>query len=453
MKPVIVLVGRPNVGKSTLFNALTRSRNALVADIPGLTRDRQYGDGRVGGKPYLVVDTGGIVGEPGVSAARDLKDLMHAQTREAMAEADAILFLVDGREGLMAVDRDIATMLRRINVPVYLVVNKAEGMDADIVAADFFALGLGAPIPISAAHGDGMNTLMEHVLDRFAPTSAEEEREQDRPRIAVAGRPNVGKSTLVNALLGEERVVVYDQPGTTRDPIRIPFDREGKEYLLIDTAGVRRRARIDERIEKFSVIKTMQAIDEANVVVLVLDAQQGITEQDATLAGYVLEKGRSIVLVVNKWDGLEASRREWVKRELERKLPFLSFAKPHFISALRGTNLGALFPAIDTAFAAAFREMPTSVLNRVLKKAIEQQAPPITALGRRSKLKFAHQGGRNPPLVIIHGNQVDAVPESYRRYLENTFRKAFKLSGSPVRIEFKSGENPFEKRVRAPKKK
>ncbi len=441
MKPVIVIIGRPNVGKSTLFNALTRSRDALVADQPGLTRDRLYGEGKIGDRPYFVVDTGGIGTPAQIPESDALKALMLMQTRQAMAEADAILFLLDAREGLNAADRDIAEDLRRLRTPVFVVVNKTEGMDPHVAAAEFHVLGLGAPLPISAAHGQGLAALMQDVLQRF-PLEESEMEPQDRPRIAVVGRPNVGKSTLVNAMLGEERVVVFDQPGTTRDSIRIPFERNGKSYILIDTAGMRRRGRIADVLEKYSVVKSLQAIDEANVAILVLDARQQISEQDAGLAGYILEQGRSLVLAVNKWDGLEESARAWIKREVERKLMFLSFSKPHFISALHGTNIGALFGAVDRAFSAARKNLATPVLNRVLAKAV-QAVPPPMAGGRRIKLKLAHQGGKNPPLVVIHGNQVGAMPASYRRYLENTFRKAFKLEGTPVRVEFRQAENPY----------
>jgi GTP-binding protein len=442
MKPVIVLVGRPNVGKSTLFNALTRSRDAIVADEPGLTRDRQYGDGRVGGRPYIIVDTGGIA-----ASNDELRELSLGQTRQAMEEADAILFLTDARAGPSAGDLEIAADLRRLQRPVTLVVNKMEGLDPDLALAEFHALGLGQPIAISAAHAQGLDTLVQRVLAPFPITEEAEPQAAEVPRIAVAGRPNVGKSTLVNALLGEERVIASSIPGTTRDSVRIPLERAGKQYVLIDTAGVRRRGRVEDAIEKYTVVKTLQAIDDANVVILVLDAQQEISEQDATLAGYILDQGRALVLAVNKWDGLEASQRAWIKRELERKLAFLVFAKPHFISALNGTHVGDLFPAIDRAFASARRALTTPSLNRILEQAVAALPPPVVK-GRRIKMKFVHQGGKNPPLIIIHGNQVDAVPEAYRRYLSNTFAKKLKLEGTPVRIEFKAGENPFKDRTK-----
>jgi len=437
MKPVVVLVGRPNVGKSTLFNVLTRSRAAIVADEPGVTRDRQYGDGRVGDRAYLVVDTGGLA----TATQSGIAALMTAQTRQAIDEADAIVFVVDGRAGPTADDREIAGQLRKLGKPVTLAVNKVEGLDSATAVAEFHSLGLGDPQAISSAHGQGIEALMRHVLFPLPRTTLAEPL-ADLPRIAIAGRPNVGKSTLANALLGEDRVVVADQPGTTRDSIQIPISHDGREYLLIDTAGVRRRARVAEAVEKFSVIKTLQSIGEANVVILVVDARQEVSDQDVDLAGYVLEQGRSLVLVVNKWDGLEESRRDWIKRELDRKLPFLSFAPPHFISALERTGIGRLFPAIDRAFASAQADLPTARLNRVLEKAIQATPPPI-ARGRRIKLKFAHQSGHNPPCITINGNSVAHVPDSYRRYLSNAFRNAFKLEGTPVRVVFEQGENPF----------
>jgi GTP-binding protein len=437
MKPVVALVGRPNVGKSTLFNALTRSRAAIVADEPGVTRDRQYGDGRVGDRPYLLVDTGGLT-----DASQGIAALMTAQTRQAIDEADTLVFVVDGRAGPASADYDIAGYLRRLGKPVTLAVNKTEGFDPDSAVSEFFALGLGTPVPVSGAHNSGLDLLMTRVLAPL-PRTEYAEPPTDLPRIAVAGRPNVGKSTLVNAMLGEERVVVADQAGTTRDSIRIPLHHAGHDYLLIDTAGVRRRTRVAEGVEQYSVIKTLQAIGEANVVILVLDARQEVSEQDVDLTGYILEQGRSLVLAVNKWDGLDESRRDWIRREVDRKLPFLSFAPPHFISALEGKGVVELFPAIDRAFTSAQVEMTTAHLNRVLEKAIQATPPPI-ARGRRIKLKFAHQSGKNPPRVTIYGNLVSQVPESYRRYLSNVIRTAFHLEGTPVRIDFAQGENPYE---------
>lgn len=442
MKPVVALIGRPNVGKSTLFNALTRSRDALVADLPGLTRDRQYGEGRVGDRPYLVVDTGGLAEE-----TDELRALSARQTRQAIAEADSVIFLVDARVGLLANDREIAEDLRRRGTRVALCVNKAEGVDPHIALAEFHALGFSSLFAISAAHQKGLEALMAEVLSPFPADPEPSETAEHIPRIAVAGRPNVGKSTLINALLGEERVVVSNQPGTTRDSVEVILEHQDRRYAVIDTAGVRRHARVSDAIEKFSVIKTLQAIDRANVVILVLDARQTVSDQDASLAGHVLDQGRALVLAVNKWDGLPESERAWIRREVERKLPFLGFAKPHFISALQGLRVKELLPAVDRAFASARRELPSPQLNKVLRRAVEAVPPPI-GRGRRIRLKYAHQGGRNPPLIVIHGSQTDAVPDSYRRYLANAFRAAFKLEGTPVRIDLQSGFNPFDRNRR-----
>jgi len=438
MLPVIALVGRPNVGKSTLFNRLTRSRDALVADQPGLTRDRQYGTGKLGRHAYVVVDTGGISGDrAGIDA------LMEQQVRQAIGEADHILFLLDAREGCTGGDELIARELRRTGKPVTLAVNKSEGLDEVAAAGDFYRLGLGEPALIAAAHGRGVRSLIDGVLEQFPEPPEETAEEELGIQIAVVGRPNVGKSTLVNRLLGEERVVAFDQPGTTRDSIYIPFERNDKRYTLIDTAGVRRRARIKEAIEKFSIIKTLQAIEAANVVLMLLDARQGVGEQDATLAGHVLESGRALILVVNKWDGLEAEQREWVKREIERKLPFLNFARHHFISALHGSGVGELFDMVDQVYASATRDLSTPELTRLLEAIVQEHQPPLVK-GRRIKLRYAHQGGRNPPIIVIHGNQTEQVPDSYKRYLVSSFRKALRLKGTPIRIEFRSGENPYE---------
>ena len=438
MLPTLVLVGRPNVGKSTLFNRLTRSRDALVADLPGLTRDRHYGRGRVGEKPFLVVDTGGL--EP---VAKDgIMHEMAKQTRQAVDEADVVLFLVDGRQGVTPQDQIIATELRKTGRPVHLLVNKAEGMQRARVTADFFELGLGEPLPISSAHGDNVDEVVDIALEAFPMPEEGAVEESDHPKIAIVGRPNVGKSTLVNAILGEERVIAFDQPGTTRDSIYIDFERSGKQYTIIDTAGVRRRGKVDEAIEKFSVIKTLQAVEDANVVVLVVDARDQITEQDAHIADFVLQAGRALVLAVNKWDGLDDYRRDMAKREIERKLHFLSFAKQHFISALKGSGLGGVLKSVDEAYAAAMAKLPTPKLTRVLIAAIEKQQPPR---GRfRPKMRYAHQGGSNPPLIVIHGSALEHVPDSYKRYLEHTFCEAFHLQGTPLRIEFKAGKNPFE---------
>ncbi len=442
MLPTRVLVGRPNVGKSTLFNRLTRSRDALVADLPGLTRDRHYGRGRIGDKPFLVVDTGGL--EP---VAKDgIMHEMAKQTRQAVDEADVVLFLVDGRQGVTPQDQIIANELRKTGRPVHLLVNKAEGMQRARVTADFFELGLGEPLPISSAHGDNVEEVVSIALEDFPMPEEGAKEEADHPKIAIVGRPNVGKSTLVNAILGEERVIAFDQPGTTRDSIYIDFERNGTQYTIIDTAGVRRRGKVEEAIEKFSVIKTLQAVEDANVVVLVVDARDQITEQDAHIADFVLQAGRALVLAVNKWDGLDDYRRDMAKHEIERKLYFLNFAKQHFISALKGSGLGGVLKSVDEAYAAAMAKLPTPKLTRVLMAAVEKQQPPR---GRfRPKMRYAHQGGSNPPLIVIHGSALEHVPDSYKRYLEHTFCEAFHLQGTPLRIEFKAGKNPFEGKKR-----
>ena len=442
MKPTLVLVGRPNVGKSTLFNRLTRSRDALVADLPGLTRDRHYGDGRLGDRPYFVVDTGGL--EP---VAKDgMLGEMAKQTLAALAEADAVIFLVDGRDGLAPQDRRIGAQLRKARVRVWIAVNKVEGMDPAIATAEFHELALGVPHAISAAHGDGVRALVDEVLAQLPPDApAPEPEEGDAPRVAVVGRPNVGKSTLVNRLLGEDRMIVYDQPGTTRDAIELPFERDGRRYVLVDTAGVRRKGRVFETIEKFSVVKTLQAIDRANVVVLVLDAAAGVADQDAHLAGYIVERGRALVVAANKWDGLDEHARDHVKRTIERKLGFLAFARVHFVSALRGDGVGRILASVDEAYHAAMAKLPTPRLTRTLIDAVARQAPPRAGMSR-PKLRYAHQGGRNPPTIVVHGNSLGAVPASYRRYLEGVFRSAFGLAGTPLRIEFRTGRNPYASR-------
>lgn len=437
MKPTLVLVGRTNVGKSTLFNRFTASRDAIVADAPGLTRDRHYGHGRVGIKPFLVVDTGGF--EP---AAKDgISAHMTKQTLQAIAEGDKILFMVDARQGLHANDKLIAKSLRKSGRPLWLVVNKAEGMARDIAAAEFFELGLGEPLPISAAHGEGVGELIELVLADVPRTQAFEEQRK-HPKIAIVGRPNAGKSTLFNSLLGEERVIVFPEPGTTRDSIYVDFERNGKSYTLIDTAGLRKRGKVHEVVEKFSMIKAMQAVEDANVVVLVLDAQRDISEQDAHIAGFILEAGRALVLAVNKWDGLSVEQREKIKYEIAGKLRFLDFAKVHYISALEGKGVGALLKSVDAAYRAAMAKLPTPKLTRALQSAIVKQQPPRAGL-IRPKLRYAHQGGMNPPLIVIHGNALNKVPESYRRYLEGALRKVFKLQGTPLKVQFKHGRNPY----------
>jgi GTP-binding protein len=441
MIPTIVLVGRPNVGKSTLFNRLTKSRDALVADFPGLTRDRHYGRGLGASQPYLVVDTGGF--EPNTDDGI-LKE-MAKQTLQAIDEADAVIFLVDGRQGATPQDMDIANRLRKCKCPVLLAVNKTEGMQKAIVSADFHELGLGYPLSISSAHGEGVRDIIEEALENFKVE--EEEPTTDYtgdkiPKVAIVGRPNVGKSTLVNALLGEERVIAFDEPGTTRDSIHIDLEKNGKHYTLIDTAGVRKRGRVFEAIEKFSVIKTIQAIEDANVVILVVDAQEGITEQDAHVAAYILDAGRALVVAINKWDGLKEDERDWVKREIDRKLMFLDFAEFHYISALRKKGLPELFKSVDIAYKAAFAKLATPQLTRVLIDALQQHQPPISK-GIRPKLRYAHQGGSNPPIVVIHGSHVDGVKDAYTRFLEKTFRRTFQLSGTPLRVQYKQGSNPF----------
>ena len=437
MKPVIALVGRPNVGKSTLFNVLTRSRDALVADYAGLTRDRKYGTGRLGEAPYLVVDTGGLSGEDqGVDVE------MAQQVQTAIGEADAVLFLVDGREGMNAADENIASYLRQCGKPVTLVLNKTDGVDSDMAAAEFYAMGLGDPVAIAASHRRGVLGLINGVLETFPPAEDEEDEEEQGIRVAVVGRPNVGKSTLVNRILGEERVVVFDMPGTTRDSIYIPFERDEQKYTLIDTAGVRRRARIKEAIEKFSIIKTLQAISDANVAVMVIDAREGISEQDAHLLGMVMEAGRALVIAINKWDNLPQEQKEAVKHELQLKLPFIDFAKIHYISALHGTGVGELYASINKAYDSAMRKLSTPELTKLLESLQMQHQPPMVN-GRRIKLRYAHQGGKNPPLIVIHGNQVERLPSSYQRYLEKGFRKYLKLQGTPIRIEFKGSANPY----------
>jgi len=438
VNPTIVLVGRPNVGKSTLFNRLTKTRDALVADQPGLTRDRHYGIGRVGERDYLVVDTAGF--DP--VAKEGIMHEMARQAEQAIAEADVLLFLVDGRAGLTPHDEQIAARLRRADRPVLVVVNKAEGMDRALVAAEFHALGLGTPLPVSAAHGDGVRQLVELALAPFPVEPEPPEDVEKGPRIAIVGRPNVGKSTLINSLLGEERVIAFDMPGTTRDAISIPFERDGRQYTLIDTAGLRRRGKVFEAIEKFSVIKTLQAIEQANVVVLVLDAAQDISEQDAHIAGFILDAGRALVVAVNKWDAVDDYRRERVKVDIARKLNFLSFARFHYISALKGAGVATVMKSVDAAYAAAMVNLATPRLTRTLQAALAKQAPPRHGIFR-PKMRYAHQGGSNPPVVVIHGTGLEHVPAAYVRFLERTFMEAFKLQGTPLRIQFRTAHNPF----------
>ena len=447
MIPVIALVGRPNVGKSTLFNRLTRTRDALVANVAGLTRDRKYGEGRLGDSPFIVVDTGGISGDE-----EGIDSVMAEQSLTAIKEADVVLFLVDAKAGLTAADEMIADHLRRQGKQYFLVLNKVDSVDADQAAADFAVLGLGQAFHVAAVHGRGVRQMIEAVLKQLAEFSAANEEGVDENRqqvtgvkISVVGRPNVGKSTLVNRLLGEDRVVVYDQAGTTRDSIYIPYERFGEHYTLIDTAGVRRRGKVKETAEKFSVVKTLQAIDDANVVVLVFDAQEGIVDQDLHLLGFVLESGRAVVLAINKWDGMEEDQKKQVKEDLRRRLNFINFARLHMISAKHGTGVGHLYESIDEAYACATRKLSTNQLTKILEDAVEDHQPPLVN-GRRIKLRYCHSGGMNPPTLVVHGNQTESVPASYRRYLENTFRKSLNIMGTPIRVEFRSGTNPFEGR-------
>jgi GTPase len=490
--PVVALVGRPNVGKSTLFNRLTRSRDALVADVPGLTRDRHYGQGRYGDRRYIVIDTGGF--EP--VAKEGIAFQMARQTRQAVVEADIVIFICDGRDGVTPHDYSIANELRKARAQVTLVVNKSEGMRREIVTADFHSLGLGEPLAISSAHGDGVRELIDYLIpdepepevvdeDSFeqapvqwdetspeaddleggtdeggenadsietalenASPEAQKDATDGRPtpriKIAIVGRPNVGKSTLSNTLLGEERMIAYDQPGTTRDSVSADFERNGKLYTLIDTAGIRRRGKVTDMIEKFSVVKTLKAIEDCNVAVLLLDAHESIAEQDAHIAGYILEAGCALVIAVNKWDGLGEGEKQQIRTDLERKLMFLKFANLHFISAKMPFGIGALMNSIDGAHAAAFRKLPTPKLTRAIQEAVERQTPPRRGQ-IRPKLRFAHQGGQNPPIIVIHGNALKDIPETYRRYLESWFRTKFDLQGTPLRIEFRSSTNPFVK--------
>ena len=441
--PIIAIVGRPNVGKSTLFNRLTRSRDALVADYAGLTRDRKYGRALLSGHPFLLIDTGGLSGgEVGIDAA------MAQQSKAAIEEADAVVFMVDATSGVAASDQTVADMLRRIDKPVWLAANKIDGQNTDIALSDFYGLGFGEPQAIAASHGRGVSALSDQLLAYFGlldvdPVDVNDQR-QEAPgiRIGVVGRPNVGKSTLVNRMLGEDRVVVFDLPGTTRDSIYIPYERHQETYTLIDTAGVRRRGRVSETVEKFSIVKTLQAVEDSHVVVLVVDAQEGLVEQDLHLMGTIIDAGRALVVAVNKWDHLDPDVREKIRQTLRRRLSFIPWAKIHYISALHGTGVGDLYGSIKEGYEAATTKFSTNVLTRILEDVVEDHQPPLVR-GRRIKLRYAHQGGMNPPRIIIHGNQTKDVPESYRRYLENIYRRVLNITGSPVKIEFKSGENPF----------
>lgn len=438
MIPTIALVGRPNVGKSTLFNQLTRSRDALVADFSGLTRDRHYGKGSFDEKPFFVIDTGGM-GE----IEQGIDEPMLEQSRQAVEEADLVVFLVDARAGLTPGDEEIANYLRRAKTPVIVAVNKTDGLDQDLVLGDFYRLGFDQVVPIAASHGRGVRTLLETALADFDFGETPIEEDEGRIRIAVVGRPNVGKSTLINRMLGEDRVVVFDMPGTTRDSIYIDYERDGKAYTLIDTAGVRRRKNIRLAVEKFSIVKTLQAIEDAQVVILLMDASEGVVDQDLHLLGQVIDAGRSLVVAMNKWDGLESSQRDWIKRELERRLVFANFADLHFISALHGTGVGHLYKSVEKAFDSAAQQLSTNKLTRILTEATKQHAPPLVR-GRRIKLRYAHAGGHHPPVVVIHGNQTEELPNHYVRYLEKYFRQALNLEGTPVKLVFRTGDNPYK---------
>jgi GTP-binding protein len=436
--PVIALVGRPNVGKSTLFNRLTRSREALVANFPGLTRDRKYGEARIDDLPFIVIDTGGITGEE-----EGIDPEMASQSLAAIEEADVVFLLVDARAGLTAGDEQLVSFLRQTGKSFYLVVNKIDGVNEDLVLVDFYALGLEHIYGITASHGQGVKALMEVALADFEPPGEDEDVEGSSGiRVAIVGRPNVGKSTLVNRMLGEDRVVVFDQPGTTRDSIYIDYERDDQHYILIDTAGVRRRKNVKQTVEKFSIVKTLKAIDDAHVVILVMDASEGLVEQDLHLLGQAIQAGRGLVVALNKWDGLEPDDRAWIKSELERRLQFIDYADIHFISALHGTGVGHLYKSINQAYDSATRKLATNQLTRILEDAVANHEPPMIN-GRRIKMRYAHAGGQNPPLIVIHGNQTGKVPAAYQRYLEKIYRRELKLFGTPVRIEFRTGDNPY----------
>lgn len=438
MIPVIAIVGRPNVGKSTLFNRLTRTRDALVIDLPGVTRDRLYGEATVTGGQYLVIDTGGFEVEQ-----EGMTNLMAKQARQAIDEADVVLFMVDARQGLNATDRELADQLRQVSKPIVVLANKVDGVDENIITPECYELGFANVFPIASTTGRGISSLLTKLTELVAPYQSEQTDQQyPGTRVAIVGKPNVGKSTLINRIMGEERVVVFDQPGTTRDSIFIPFERLGSQYTLIDTAGVRKRGKIHDIVEKFSVIKTLKAIEAANVVVFVVDAQDGVSDQDLRLLGFVIRSGKALVVAVNKWDGLSGEHRDDIKNELSRRIEFTSFAKLFYISALHGTGVGNLFAAIDEAYLSATKDLSTSLLTELLQDAVSRHEPPLVR-GRRIKLRYAHCGGHNPQIIVIHGNQTDDIPKAYQRYLNNYFRGALKLVGTPVRIQFKSGENPF----------
>ncbi|MCW8934188.1 MAG: ribosome biogenesis GTPase Der [Gammaproteobacteria bacterium] len=440
MLPVIALVGRPNVGKSTLYNVLTKSRDALVADYPGLTRDRKYGHAQYNDKTYILIDTGGLSGE-----SEELDEHMARQTLLAIDEANIVLLMVDGRAGITAADESIARQIRRLGKNIHLVINKTDGIDVQTAESDFASLGFSESYPIAASHKKGVTQLVEKLLTDWPEWEEDLDSKYKGIRVAIAGKPNVGKSTLINRMLGEERVVVMDMPGTTRDSIFIPFEHDGKEYTLIDTAGVRRSTKVKETVEKFSVIKTLQAVDQSNVTIIMISAREGITDQDLHLLGYAIDSGRALIIVVNKWDGVDQDKKEQIKEELERRLSFVQFADIYFISALHGSNVGLLYKAINKAYDSATKNMPTSELTRILDNAVQAHQPP-TIRGRRIKLRYAHQGGKNPPIVVVHGNQTDLLPKSYVRYLMNYFIDALKLIGTPMRMEFKTSDNPYAKR-------
>ncbi len=450
MKPVVALVGRPNVGKSTLFNRLTRRRDAIVVDVPGVTRDRHYGEGLLGGRSCIVIDTGGLQPDTDEGIYAE----MARQTEQAIVEADAVVLVTDARAGLAPGDRVIAEKLRRLKERVWIAANKSEGMDAETAAAEFHELGLGNPVAISAAHGNGVIHMMEEVLKPFAEDISSSESQDKHPRIAIVGRPNVGKSTLVNALVGEERVLVYGEPGTTRDAIEVPFERNGRRYTLVDTAGLRKRGRSHgAAVEKFSIVKTLQAIEASNVAVLVLDAVEGISEQDAHVASYILDRGRAVTIAVNKWEAADKSMRDRLKDELSRQLGFLGFADTLYISAKSGKGVNEVLRSADAAYAAAMAKLSTPKLTRALIAAVERQMPPHRRGYARPKMRYAHQGGSNPPRVIIHGNSLQHVPDAYKRFLEGWFREAFKLQGTPLRIELRTGRNPYDEKRKAPVRK
>jgi GTP-binding protein len=447
MIPVIALVGRPNVGKSTLFNRLTKTRDALVANFPGLTRDRQYGEAIFDEQHFILIDTGGITGEEqGIDVA------MAQQSLQAIDEADAVIFLFDSRDGLTATDQSLHKHLRATQKPIFYVANKIDGVDPNVAMADFYQLGISNLYPVTATHGKGVRQLMVDVFETFPDVDDSALAKARGTRIAIIGRPNVGKSTLVNRLLGEDRVIVFDHPGTTRDSIYIDYEREGEPYTLIDTAGVRRRKNVRETVEKFSIVKSLKAIDDANVVILVMDAREGVVDQDLHLLGYAIDAGRGLVIAINKWDGLESDHKQQIKDELDRRLQFIDFAKTHFISALHGTGVGHLYESVDKAYQSSMKKLQTHHLTEILQGAVYSHAPPMVN-GRRVKLRYAHAGGSNPPIIVIHGNQTDKVPTSYKRYLEKVFRRELDLVGTPIRIEFKAGDNPYvEKRNKLTKR-